>query len=165
MGQLESAHTFSAGRRGISSGVAYKGKYRIWRCMDPPLHGMLFDRNADDELMHVCFDSVRVICIVFDAGQKEEQKNGNSLCPLFAGRIWHHFIDLKERDLRKWKASYTVEASFIVPLVIGTMTLAMKMGISCYQEVREGKEQQQSAKLWEVEDFYHYQALKEVTHD
>lgn len=67
--------------------------------------------------------------------------------------------------MRKWKASYTVEASFIVPLVIGTMALAMKMGISCYQEVREGKEQQQSAKLWEVEDFYHYQALKEVTHD
>lgn len=69
------------------------------------------------------------------------------------------------KEWKKWKASYTVEASFIVPLVIGTMAIAMKLGISCYEEVRQGKEQQHIAKLWEVEEFYRYQALKEVSND
>ena len=67
--------------------------------------------------------------------------------------------------MRKWKASYTVEASFMVPLVIGTMALAMKIGIACYEEVRAEIEQQRTAQLWEVKDFYHYQSLKEVIHD
>ena len=67
--------------------------------------------------------------------------------------------------MRKWKASYTVEASFMVPLVIGTMALAMKIGIACYEEVRAEIEPEQTAQLWEVKEFYHYQSLKEVIHD
>ena len=41
--------------------------------------------------------------------------------------------------IRKWilqecKAGYTVEASFMVPLLIGAMVIAMRMGIGCYEE-------------------------------
>ena len=67
--------------------------------------------------------------------------------------------------MRKWKASYTVEASFLMPLVIGTMALAMRIGIACYEEVRDGKEAERTAQLWEVKEFYRYQPLKEVVHD
>ena len=67
--------------------------------------------------------------------------------------------------MRKWKASYTVEASFLMPLVIGTMALAMRIGIACYEEVRDGKEAERTAQLWEVKEFDRYQSLKEVVHD
>lgn len=165
LGQLERALTFPAGRSDASFGVDDEGEYRVWRCMDPSLYGLFYDRNPDAEFMRDSFEPVRVVCIIFVISQEEKQENTNSFCSLSTSRVWNYFVDLKEKDLKKWKASYTVEASFIVPLVIGTMALAMKLGILCYEEVREGKEQQQSARLWEVEDFYHFQALKEVTHD
>ena len=31
------------------------------------------------------------------------------------------------------KASYTVEASFMIPILIGAMVIAMRMGIGCYE--------------------------------
>lgn len=67
--------------------------------------------------------------------------------------------------MRKWKGSYTVEASIIVPLAIGVLALAMKMGISCYQEIRREKEQERIVELWEVQDFYRNQMRKEIIHD
>lgn len=67
--------------------------------------------------------------------------------------------------MKKWKASYTVEASYIVPLAIFVMTLAMRIGIFCYEEVRDEKEQEHIAELWEVKEFYRYQILKEVADD
>ena len=67
--------------------------------------------------------------------------------------------------MRKWKASYTVEASYIVPLFIFAMALAMRIGICCYEEVRDEKEQEQIADMWEVKEFYKYQSLNEVAND
>lgn len=67
--------------------------------------------------------------------------------------------------MKKWKASYTVEASYIVPLAIFVMALAMRIGIFCYEEVRDEKEQEHIAELWEVKEFYRYQILKEVADD
>ena len=62
--------------------------------------------------------------------------------------------------MKKWKASYTVEASYIVPLVILAMALAMRLGICCYEEIRDEKEQEQIVDLWEVKEFYRCQILK-----
>ncbi|MCH5333024.1 MAG: hypothetical protein J1D89_03615 [Agathobacter sp.] len=66
---------------------------------------------------------------------------------------------------RRWKAVYTVEASLIVPLMIAAMALAMKLGISMYQEIAMEAEQESIADMWEVDNFYTYQALGEVFDD
>ncbi len=63
---------------------------------------------------------------------------------------------------KSWKASYTVEAAFIVPVLLGAMALAMRLGISLYTEVRDGKEGEAVAEMWEVDEFYKYQVLREV---
>lgn len=67
--------------------------------------------------------------------------------------------------MKKWKASYTVEASFMVPLLIATMVIAIKLGISCFTEVQEQTEQERICQLWEVKNFYRYQILKEIADD
>lgn len=64
--------------------------------------------------------------------------------------------------MKKWKGSYTVEASFIVPLLIGVMALAMRLGIALYAEVKNEKEGEAVADMWEVEEFYKYQMIKEA---
>lgn len=66
---------------------------------------------------------------------------------------------------RRWRARYTVEAAFIVPLVLFALALAMKLGIGLYQEIEMETEQEQIADMWEVEDFYTYQAVREVLDD
>lgn len=67
--------------------------------------------------------------------------------------------------MKRWKASYTVEAAFIVPLCIGAMALAMQLGISLYMEVKNEKEGEAVATMWEVEEFYKYQTIKEMTNE
>ena len=67
--------------------------------------------------------------------------------------------------LRECKAGYTVEASFMVPLLIGAMVIAMRMGIGCYEEVQQQNEHEAVCEMWEVKEFYHYQALKESVDD
>ncbi len=65
--------------------------------------------------------------------------------------------------MKKWKGSYTVEAAFIVPLLIGVMAFAMRLGIALYVEIKNEKEGEAVADMWEVEEFYKYQMIKEVT--
>lgn len=66
---------------------------------------------------------------------------------------------------RKWRAGYTVEAAFIVPLVLFAMAFAMKLGISMYQEVAAETEQESIADMWEVGEFYNWQTVREVLND
>lgn len=60
----------------------------------------------------------------------------------------------------KWKrrcylrASYTVEASFMVPLVLLVMGFAMQMGLNMYEEICKEEECDMVCSLWEVSDFY-----------
>lgn len=78
------------------------------------------------------------------------------------------FRKLRFRKLRcskEWKASYTVEASLMIPLLIGAMVIAMRMSIGCYESVRQQKEQEKVCAMWEVKEFYRYQALKEIVDD
>jgi hypothetical protein len=63
------------------------------------------------------------------------------------------------------KASYTVEAAVLVPVVIAVMALAMRIGILLCREIKEEKEAEALAQMWEVEDFYRFQAIGEVAND
>jgi hypothetical protein len=65
----------------------------------------------------------------------------------------------------RWKASYTVEAAVIVPVTIAVMALAMRIGILLCQEVKADKEAESLSQMWEVEEFYRYQAIGEVAND
>ncbi|MDD6481005.1 MAG: hypothetical protein PUF65_01830 [Lachnospiraceae bacterium] len=67
--------------------------------------------------------------------------------------------------MKKWKASYTVEAAVIVPLFLAAMALAMRISIALYIEVRDQKEQEEIADMWEVENFYKFQIVDEVKND
>lgn len=67
--------------------------------------------------------------------------------------------------LKGWQASYTVEASFMVPILIGAMVIAMRMGICCYGEVRSQNEHETVCAMWEVKEFYNYQILEEIVDD
>lgn len=65
--------------------------------------------------------------------------------------------------MKQWKGSYTVEAAVLFPILIGTMAIAMCMGISLFEEIRGEQEQQRIEALWAVDEFYNYQMVKEVT--
>lgn len=67
--------------------------------------------------------------------------------------------------LERQQASYTVEASFMVPILIGAMVIAMQMGIRCYEEIKSQNEHESVCAMWEVKDFYHYQILEEIVDD
>ena len=63
---------------------------------------------------------------------------------------------------KKWKASYTVEAAFIVPILLGAMLLAMLSGLDLYQDIKGEQEQKKIMQMWQVKDFYKYQIVDEV---
>jgi hypothetical protein len=65
----------------------------------------------------------------------------------------------------KRKASFTVEASILVPVLLFTMALAMKIGLFLYGEMKEQRESQRVESLWEVEDFYTNEQIKGVLDD
>jgi hypothetical protein len=69
----------------------------------------------------------------------------------------------RRRNVKRCKASYTVEAAVIVPLAIAVMALAMRIGILLCQEVKAEKEAEALTQMWEVGEFYRYQAVGEVT--
>jgi hypothetical protein len=52
------------------------------------------------------------------------------------------------------KGSYTVEAAIAVPILIFTFVIAMKIGISLYQEIRDGEPDYFNDDVWVVDTFY-----------
>jgi hypothetical protein len=64
--------------------------------------------------------------------------------------------------MKRCKASYTVEAAVIVPVMIAVMALAMRIGILLCQEVKAEKEAESLEQMWDVEEFYRYQTIGEV---
>ena len=52
------------------------------------------------------------------------------------------------------KGSYTVEAALTMPILIFIFVIAMKLGISLYQEASENTAKNSSDDLWVVEIFY-----------
>lgn len=63
---------------------------------------------------------------------------------------------------KEWKARYTVEAAFIVPILLSAMLVAMLIGLDLYQEIREEQEQEKIVQMWQVKEFYKYQIVDEV---
>lgn len=59
------------------------------------------------------------------------------------------------------KGSYTVEAAYIVPLYLLVLVLAIKIGISSYNEARD-RECLLAEGKWEVSEFYKIQMIEEV---
>ena len=58
-----------------------------------------------------------------------------------------------------------IKAIIMIGGLITAMALAMRLGICCYEEIRDEKEQEQIVDLWEVKEFYRCQILKEVAND
>lgn len=63
---------------------------------------------------------------------------------------------------KEWKASYTVETAFIVPILLSAMLVAMLIGLDLYQEIRGEQEQEKIVQMWQVKEFYKYQIVDEV---
>lgn len=64
---------------------------------------------------------------------------------------------------KKWKASYTVEASLIVPILLGVFALTMQMGIALHEEIKE--DNKVVVELCGVKEFYLYQSLGGILDD
>lgn len=55
---------------------------------------------------------------------------------------------------RMQKGSYTVEAALTMSILIFTFVIAMKLGISLYQETSESAAKEHSDDMWVVKIFY-----------
>ena len=63
---------------------------------------------------------------------------------------------------KEWKASYTVEAAFVVPILLSAMLVAMLIGLDLYEDVKGEQEQETLMQMWQVKEFYKYQIVDEV---
>lgn len=63
---------------------------------------------------------------------------------------------------KEWKASYTVEAAFVVPILLSAMVVAMLIGLDLYEDVKGEQEQEKIMQMWQVKEFYKYQIVNEV---
>ena len=63
---------------------------------------------------------------------------------------------------KEWKASYTVEAAFVVPILLSAMLVAMLIGLDLYEDVKGEQEQEKIMQMWQVKEFYKYQIVNEV---
>ena len=63
---------------------------------------------------------------------------------------------------KEWKSSYTVEAAFVVPILLSAMLVAMLIGLDLYEDVKGEQEQEKIMQMWQVKEFYKYQIVNEV---
>ena len=63
---------------------------------------------------------------------------------------------------KEWKASYTVEAAFVVQILLSAMLVAMLIGLDLYEDVKGEQEQEKIMQMWQVKEFYKYQIVNEV---
>lgn len=63
---------------------------------------------------------------------------------------------------KEWKASYTVEAAFVVPILLSAMLVAMLIGLDLYEDVKGEQEQEKIMQMWQVKEFYKYQIVDGV---
>lgn len=60
------------------------------------------------------------------------------------------------------RGSYTVEAAILVPLFWLIVLIAIRAGILLYLEIKDENYIEDTAQMWEVEDFYRREWLKEI---
>ena len=63
---------------------------------------------------------------------------------------------------KEWKASYTVEAAFVVPILLSAMLVAMLIGLDLYEDVKGEQEQEKIMQMWQGKEFYKYKIVDEV---
>ena len=49
---------------------------------------------------------------------------------------------------KEWKASYTVEAAFVVPILLSAMLVEMLIGLDLYEDVKGEQEQEKIMQMW-----------------
>lgn len=60
------------------------------------------------------------------------------------------------------RGSYTIEASILIPIFLFMMITAVATSVDLYHEAEQAAEQQKTAKIWVVDDFYRLQAVEGV---
>lgn len=60
----------------------------------------------------------------------------------------------------KLKGNYTVEAAIIVPILIFSMILAIRIGMFLLEEIKNEPPNESINNLWCVQDFYQNQMMK-----
>ena len=64
--------------------------------------------------------------------------------------------------MKMHQASFTIEASFYVPIILFLMMNVLSLGIHFFQESREREENKRIQELDIVQEFYNYQILGEI---
>lgn len=65
--------------------------------------------------------------------------------------------------MRKYKGSFTVEASFILPLILLCICVVIELGITLHQEVRmQVAEKAKEETMDMIDAMYHREYLKEL---
>lgn len=68
--------------------------------------------------------------------------------------------------MKSRKGSFTIEAAFVLPLILGSMCTAILIGISLYEEVRTRIEVQEQEKALDmVKEMYHRTLIEELMGD
>lgn len=69
----------------------------------------------------------------------------------------------KVHDMRR--ASYTIEAAILVPLLVLIIVGGILAGIELNKEISQQQEHKKVCEYWAVEDFYKVNSVKEVIDD
>lgn len=148
------------------SGMADTRDDWVWGWMGVIDSGVFSAACGYRQSVYDCNHDCRACGTVPHSGFTERAKGADAICAVSGSRICDVDIDVMGGAcVRSWKGSYTVEAAVIVPLLIGTMAIAMRIAIMLYEEVRDQREEEAVQMMWEVEEFYRYQVIQEVTHD
>lgn len=62
----------------------------------------------------------------------------------------------------RMKGNFTVEAAIIVPILLFSMALSIRMGMYLFEEIKNRPENQMLNELWAVHDFYQNQIVEGV---
>ena len=131
---------------------------------------MLFKYFRDYRIKHAGIDVSGVGSSIFDCCIQQRKERVTAICTVsFCSTLDSDFVITAKESWcgmsfirKKWKASYTVEAAFIVPILLGAMLLAMLIGLNLYQDIKGEQEQEKIMQMWQVKDFYKYQIVDEV---
>lgn len=93
---------------------------------------------------------------IFNGGKEKKEGLQSAIFTIFVGGI---SVSI---DMKRVRASMTVEASLILPLVLFLFGLVMQMGIAMYEECRDTAAAiQEESDIEIVEIFYHWKKVGE----
>ena len=97
---------------------------------------------------------------IFNGSKEKKEGLQSAIFTIFVGGI------SVSVNMRRVKASMTIEASLIVPLLLFLFSFAMQTGITMYEEcIATAKEIQEEPDLDIVKTFYHWKKVGEWLED